>query len=85
VGGICRSDKTEGDALTILDLEYGNGLQHAAERARKDRPKSKREQAADKFNEARKLAREALEEESAAIEASKLEAAMVAEYGPRLK
>lgn len=85
MGGVCGNETTEGHALTIYAFEYGNGLQHAAERARKDRPKSKREQAADKFNEARKLAREALEEESAAIEASKLEAAMVAEYGPRLK
>jgi hypothetical protein len=66
-------------------FEYENGLSKAAAEARQNRPKSKREQAADKFNEGRKLAREALEEENRAAEARRVEVAMEAEYGPKLK
>lgn len=66
-------------------MEYGNGLGRAAEQARKDRSKSKREQAADMFNAARKLAKEALEEENRAADAKREEEALAAEYGPRLK
>ena len=71
--------------MTYEHFEYENGLARAAEKARTDRAKSKREQAADAFNVARKLAREALEEENRMAEAKRDEEAMVAEYGPRLK
>ena len=55
-------------------LEYTSPMYQARER----KQKTKREQAADLINEGRRLAREALDEEN-------LEAAMVAEYGPRTR
>lgn len=67
--------------MTSENLEYHSAMGRGAALARQAQPKSKREQAADKFNEARKLAREALEEENREAEAKRVEA----EYGPRLK
>ncbi len=44
----------------------------------KQRQKTKRERAADHFNEGRRLAREALKEEHE-------DAALIAEYGPKVR
>jgi len=71
--------------MAYSEFEYDNALGRAAAKARKERPKTKREQAADMFNAARKLAKEALEEENKAAEVARVEKAMVEEYGPRLR
>lgn len=70
--------------MTIGLMGYENGLQRAAERERARR-KTKREEAADMFNAARKLAREALEEENREAEQKRLVEQMAAEYGPMVR